>query len=103
VLDGLVGGPAHALDQALRKALISHYPVIEEFHLIDFKVRILDGEKATAAKTRVHVETSDGEKSWNTVGVGENIIAATWQAIIESIDYGLQLRNRNGNRESNGN
>jgi len=96
-------GPAHALDQALRKALVSHYPVIEEFHLIDFKVRILDGEKATAAKTRVHVETSDGEKSWNTVGVGENIIAATWQAIIESIDYGLQLRNRNGNRESNGN
>ncbi len=90
-------GPAHALDLALRKALKSHYPVIEEFHLIDFKVRILDGENATAAKTRVHVETSDGEKSWNTVGVGENIIAATWQAIIESIDYGLQVRSRNGN------
>ena len=81
----------------MRKALKSHYPVIEEFHLIDFKVRILDGENATAAKTRVHVETSDGEKSWNTVGVGENIIAATWQAIIESIDYGLQVRSRNGN------
>lgn len=84
-------GPAHALDQALRKALQPHYPQIEEFHLIDFKVRILDGENATAAKTRVHVETSDGEKSWNTVGVGENIIAATWQAIVESIEYGLQI------------
>ncbi len=84
-------GPAHALDLALRKALLPHYPQIEKFHLIDFKVRILDGERATAAKTRVHVETSDGEKSWNTVGVGENIIAATWQAIIESIEYGLQI------------
>ena len=83
-------GPAHALDQALRKALLPHYPQIEKFHLIDFKVRILDGENATAAKTRVHVETSDGERSWNTVGVGENIIAATWQAIVESIEYGLQ-------------
>ena len=83
-------GPAHALDQALRKALLAHYPQIENFHLIDFKVRILDGESATAAKTRVHIETSNGERSWNTVGVGENIIAATWQAIVESIEYGLQ-------------
>ncbi len=82
-------GPAHALDQALRKALRGHYPQIDDFHLIDFKVRILDGENATAAKTRVHVETSNGEKSWNTVGVGENIIAATWQAIVESIEFGL--------------
>jgi 2-isopropylmalate synthase len=84
-------GPAHALDQALRKALLSHYPQINCFHLIDYKVRILDGENATAAKTRVHVETSDGERSWNTVGVGENIIAATWQAIVESIEYGLSV------------
>ncbi|MCI0336475.1 MAG: citramalate synthase [Acidobacteria bacterium] len=84
-------GPAHALDLALRKALLPHYPQITRFHLIDYKVRILDGEKATAAKTRVHVETSDGERSWNTVGVGENIIAATWQAIVESIEYGLQV------------
>src|ERR1041385_147114 len=82
-------GPAHALDLALRKALRGHYPAIEKFHLIDFKVRILDGEHATAAKTRVHVETSNGTRSWNTVGVGENIIAATWQALIDGIDYGL--------------
>jgi 2-isopropylmalate synthase len=84
-------GPAHALDLALRKALLPHYPQIERWRLIDFKVRILDGENATAAKTRVHVETSDGDRSWNTVGVGENIIAATWQAIVESIEYGLQV------------
>jgi 2-isopropylmalate synthase len=84
-------GPAHALDQALRKALSPHYPQITRFHLIDFKVRILDGENNTAAKTRVHVETSDGERSWNTMGVAENIIAATWQAIIESIEYGLHI------------
>jgi 2-isopropylmalate synthase len=82
-------GPAHALDLALRKALRGHYPKIEKFHLIDFKVRILDGEHATAAKTRVHVETSNGTRSWNTVGVGENIIAATWQALVDSIEYGL--------------
>jgi 2-isopropylmalate synthase len=80
----------HALDQALRKALREHYPIIETFHLIDFKVRILDGEHATAAKTRVHIETSDGKHTWNTVGVAENIIAASWQAILESIEYGLQ-------------
>ena len=80
-------GPANALDLALRKALRSHFPIIEKFHLIDFKVRILDGENATAAKTRVHVETSDGVRSWNTVGVGANIISATWQAIVESIEY----------------
>jgi 2-isopropylmalate synthase len=82
-------GPANALDLALRKALRAHYPMIETFHLIDFKVRILDGEHATAAKTRVHVETSDGDRSWNTVGVGENIIAATWEALLDSIEYGL--------------
>jgi 2-isopropylmalate synthase len=83
-------GPVHALDQALRKALREHYPIIETFHLIDFKVRILDGEHATAAKTRVHIETSNGERSWNTVGVADDIIAASWQAILESIEYGLQ-------------
>lgn len=82
-------GPAHALDQALRKALLTYYPRIGEFQLIDYKVRILDGENATAAKTRVHIETSNRDKSWNTVGVGENIIAATWEAIIDSIEYGL--------------
>lgn len=83
-------GPVHALDQALRKALRDRYPAIQNFHLIDYKVRLLDGEHATAAKTRVHIETTDGERSWNTVGVAENIIAASWQALIESLEYGLQ-------------
>ena len=55
-------GPVHALDLALRKALLPHYPAIETFHLIDYKVRILDGENATAARTRVHIETSNGER-----------------------------------------
>ncbi len=87
-------GPVHALDQALRKALRGHYPQIDSFHLIDFKVRLLDGEHATAAKTRVHIETSDGDHSWNTVGVAENIIAASWQAIVESIEYGLQVNHQ---------
>jgi 2-isopropylmalate synthase len=80
----------HALDLALRKALLPHYPIIETFHLIDYKVRILDGENATAARTRVHIETSNGERSWNTVGVAENIIAASWEALVESFEYGLQ-------------
>jgi 2-isopropylmalate synthase len=83
-------GPVHALDLALRKALLPHYPAIESFHLIDYKVRILDGEHATAARTRVHIETSNGERSWNTVGVAENIIAASWEALVESFEYGLQ-------------
>jgi 2-isopropylmalate synthase len=83
-------GPVHALDQALRKALRARYPQVDDYHLIDYKVRLLDGEHATAAKTRVHIETTDGDRSWNTVGVAENIIAASWQALIESLEYGLQ-------------
>jgi 2-isopropylmalate synthase len=83
-------GPVNALDLALRKALLPHYPAIESFHLIDYKVRILDGEHATAARTRVHIETSNGERSWNTVGVAENIIAASWEALVESFEFGLQ-------------
>ena len=85
-------GPVNALDLALRKALQPHYPAIETFHLIDYKVRILDGEHATAARTRVHIETSNGEKSWNTVGVAENIIAASWEALVESFEFGLQQK-----------
>ena len=85
-------GPAHALDQALRAALGGVYPEIREFHLADFKVRILDGHDGTAARTRVHVETSDGRTAWSTTGVDPNIIAATLKAIVESYEYGLLLR-----------
>jgi 2-isopropylmalate synthase len=84
-------GPGHALDSALRLALKPFYPTIEKFKLTDFKVRILDGTDGTGAKTRVHVETSDGIERWDTVGVSRNIIEATYLALVDSIDYGLLL------------
>jgi len=82
-------GPGHALDRALRLALKPSYPAIEKFKLTDFKVRILDGTDGTSAKTRVHVETSDGFERWDTVGVSRNIIEAAYIAIVDSLDYGL--------------
>jgi 2-isopropylmalate synthase len=85
-------GPAHALDQALRGALRGAYPEIDEFRLTDFKVRILDGHDGTAARTRVHVETADAQRTWSTTGVDPNIIAATLHAIVEGYEYGLLLR-----------
>jgi len=86
-------GPGHALDRAIRLALQPFYSKIEKFKLTDFKVRILDGTDGTSAKTRVHVETSDGFNTWDTVGVSRNIIEATYLAIIDSIDYGLFMQN----------
>jgi 2-isopropylmalate synthase len=85
-------GPAHALDQALRVALQPTYGEIREFQLKDFKVRILDGHDGTAARTRVHVESGDGQRTWSTTGVDPNIIAATMHAIVEGYEYGLLLR-----------
>jgi 2-isopropylmalate synthase len=85
-------GPAHALDQALRSALQPAYGEIREFQLRDFKVRILDGHDGTAARTRVHVESGDGQRTWSTTGVDPNIIAATMHAIVEGYEYGLLLR-----------
>ncbi|HSA06302.1 MAG TPA: citramalate synthase [Candidatus Gastranaerophilales bacterium] len=82
-------GPVHAMDRALRLALKPFYPSIEKFKLMDFKVRILDGTDGTGAKTRVHIETSDGFERWDTVGVSRNIIEAAYFAIVDSIDYGL--------------
>lgn len=83
-------GPGHALDNALRKALGSYYEKLENFKLTDFKVRVVDSHDGTAAKTRVNVETADNEgHKWNTVGLHENILQATFQAISESIEYGL--------------
>ena len=82
-------GPGHALDSAVRLALKPFYPQIENFKLTDFKVRILDGTDGTGAKTRVHVESSDGYDRWDTVGVSRNIIEATYLAIVDSLDYGL--------------
>jgi 2-isopropylmalate synthase len=84
-------GPVNALDLALRKALIDHYPAIESFHLSDYKVRILDGKNGTSATTRVLIETKNGIKTWNTVGAGTNIIDASWLALVDSFDYGLKI------------
>jgi 2-isopropylmalate synthase len=85
-------GPAHAIDQALRSALQRIYPEIADLHLTEFKVRILDGHEGTAARTRVHVETADGQRTWSTSGVDPNIIVATMHAIVEGYEYGLLIR-----------
>ncbi len=84
-------GPVNALDLALRKALKAHYPAIDSFHLSDYKVRILDGNNATSATTRVLIETKNGIATWNTVGAGTNIIEASWLALVDSFDYGLTV------------
>src|SRR5262245_48832191 len=83
-------GPVNALDHALRKALADFYPGLQEMSLLDYKVRILDEAKATAAKTRVLITSGDGEDIWGTVGVADNIIEASWQALVDSIEYKLR-------------
>lgn len=82
-------GPVHALDQALRKALEPVYPHLSKIKLTDYKVRVLDEKRGTAAIVRVLVESSDGERTWGTVGVSENVIEASWEALVDSIEYGL--------------
>jgi len=82
-------GPVNALDKALRKALERFYPEISMMRLIDFKVRVLES-KATASKVRVLIESTDGKERWNTVGVSVDIIDASWQALVDSVDYMLQ-------------
>jgi len=82
-------GPVDALDRALRKALRDTYPELDKLHLEDYKVRILDSRRGTRAKTRVLIESSDGEDAWYTVGVSENIITASYEALIDSIEYFL--------------
>lgn len=82
-------GPVNALDKALRRALIRFYPELDESRLTDYKVRVLDSDKATAAKVRVLIETTDGDESWNTIGVSADIIDASWKALVDSIEYKL--------------
>jgi len=84
-------GPVSALDGALRKALVTVYPQIAAFYLTDYKVRILDSTSGTNAKTRVLVESSNGEERWTTVGVSGNILEASYQAVVEGIEFGLRL------------
>ncbi len=87
-------GPVNALDHALRKALEEFYPSLRELKLLDYKVRILDESKGTGAKTRVLITSGDGEETWGTVGVAENIIEASWQALVDSIEYKLRRDDR---------
>jgi 2-isopropylmalate synthase len=82
-------GPVNALDNALRKALETFYPELKEVKLLDYKVRILSSKDGTGAQTRVLIESGDGKSKWGTVGVSENIIQASWQALVDAIDYKL--------------
>ena len=84
-------GPVAALDAALRKALVNFYPQIAQFELADYKVRILDEHSGTEAKTRVLIESRNGHQRWTTVGVSANILEASYQAVIEGLEYGLLL------------
>ncbi len=83
------GGPVEALDQALRGALTPFYPTLKNMRLTDYKVRVLDTKDGTAAKVRVLIESQDDHDSWTTVGVHENIIEASWEALVDSIEYKL--------------
>ncbi len=88
-------GPVNALDGALRNAIQSCYPGLSSIELTDFKVRVLNQKQGTAAVVRVLIESSDGEKTWGTIGVSENIIEASWQALEDSIIYGLTHLEKN--------
>ncbi|MEI8349239.1 MAG: citramalate synthase [Candidatus Omnitrophota bacterium] len=82
-------GPVNALDNALRKALKNFYPTLSKMHLTDFKVRVLDEKSGTAAKVRVLIESQDENEDWSTIGVSENIIEASWNALVDSVEYKL--------------
>jgi 2-isopropylmalate synthase len=90
VVTGEGNGPVNALDHALREAIVQAYPQVAKFELIDYKVRILDQGHGTDAITRVLIETSDGETSWVTVGVGANLIEASWGALVDGLTFGLR-------------
>jgi 2-isopropylmalate synthase len=85
-------GPVDALDGALRQALLPFYPELESLRLTDYKVRVVNGQDATAAKVRVHVETSDGTDLYSTIGVSENIVEASWNALVDAVEFGLLRR-----------
>jgi 2-isopropylmalate synthase len=91
-------GPVNALDHALRKALEDFYPNLKDMALLDYKVRILDESKGTGAKTRVLITSGDGDETWGTVGVADNIIEASWHALVDSIEYKLRRDERRGQR-----
>ncbi|SDQ74920.1 citramalate synthase [Quadrisphaera sp. DSM 44207] len=89
VCTGEGNGPVNALDAALRQALLPIYPELAELELTDFRVRILDADQGTDATTRVLIDTTDGQSTWTTVGVAPNLVEASWQALVDSLGYGL--------------
>ena len=86
-------GPVNALDSALRKALIPYYPNLESMQLVDYKVRVLDNGAGTGSRVRVLIESTDGKRQWGTVGVSNNVVEASWQALVDSIEYKLHKDN----------
>ena len=82
-------GPVNALDTALRRALHSTYPVLSRMHLVDYRVRVINSTEGTAARVRVVIDSADGDDVWSTVGVSENIIEASWLALVDSVEYRL--------------
>ena len=94
VVTGEGNGPVNALDHALREAIGQAFPEVAKFELIDYKVRILDQGHGTDAITRVLIETTDGESSWVTVGVGANVIEASWGALVDGLTFGLRRQHR---------
>jgi 2-isopropylmalate synthase len=93
-------GPVNALDGAVRRAIGTRYPALSGLHLVDYRVRVLDTAKGTASVTRVLIDSTDGDRTWTTIGVSENIIAASWQALSDSIVYGLLRAARAGTTSS---
>ena len=100
VMTGEGNGPVNALDQALRRRSARPIPEVAKFELIDYKVRILDQGHGTDAVTRVLIETTDGESSWVTVGVGHNVIEASWDALVDGVTFGLRSTTRSERRLS---
>ena len=91
---GVGDGPVNALDAALRSALEPSYPIVSAVRLADYKVRIINGRLGTAARTRVLISSTDGNATWDTVGVSDNIIEASWQALVDSYDYAVMQAGR---------
>ena len=91
VATGESTGPVGALDAALRRAIVESYPQVAAMELIDYKVRLLDESQGTDAITRVTITATDGQDTWGTVGVSENVIEASWNALVDSLEYGLFL------------
>jgi 2-isopropylmalate synthase len=93
-------GPVETLDRCLRDALLPSHPFLERIKLIDYAVRVLNPEEAAAAKVRVFITSSDGQKSWETVGVSENIVEASWQALVDSMEYYFNENIAEGNKSA---